>query len=169
MVRKGQGGPTVVVLDPSGDAKHDELPATWRALAEQVEVVWWRLPAAERDTRSAGLLDGIDRTYLVGAGSAALLTLSLAVSHRAQVRCVVLVDPPWPVADLPYVRRIVSHRSLPIEQVDTASGDLPIGHPDVVSAVVRALAAADPADRARRGLPRLTSQPDLPGPRVSGT
>jgi pimeloyl-ACP methyl ester carboxylesterase len=90
-------------------------------------------------------------------GSAALLTLSLAVSHRAQVRCVVLVDPPWPVGDLPYVRRIVSNPSLPIEQVDTAS-DLPIGHPDVVSAVLRALAAADPGDRVRRTLSGLVQR-----------
>lgn len=145
MVRKGPaGGPAVVVLDPSSEARHDELPATWRPVSERVEVVWWRLPAAERGAPAADLLEGLHRAYLVGAGSAALLTLSLAVSHRAQVRSVVLVEPPWPVADLPYVRRIISHPELPIQQVDTGV-ELPIGHPDVVDAVLRALAAADPA------------------------
>lgn len=145
MVRKGpSGGPAVVVLDPSAEARHDELPATWRPLSEQVEVVWWRLPAARRETPAGDVLEGLHRAYLVGAGSAALLTLSLAVSHRAQVRSVVLVDPPWPVADLPYVRRIVSNPELPIQQVDTGT-DLPVGHPDVVATVLRALAAADPA------------------------
>ena len=47
VVRKGPtDGPIVVVVDPQGDAKHDELPATWRGLAEDVGVVWWRLPVS---------------------------------------------------------------------------------------------------------------------------
>ena len=57
VVRKGPAGhPAVVVIDPLGDAKHGELPATWRSLAEDVEVVWWRLPTMVREGRDVGSL-----------------------------------------------------------------------------------------------------------------
>jgi pimeloyl-ACP methyl ester carboxylesterase len=148
VVRKGPAGqPAVVVLDPRGDAKHGELPATWRSLAEDVEVVWWRLPTMVREGRDVGSLiadlavDG--RLYLVGAGDAALLTLSLAGQYRAGVVSVVLVDPPWP-DDVEAGQRLVDDPSLQVAQVWTDPEDmLPIGHPDVVRAVLLALLSAD--------------------------
>lgn len=148
VVRSGpRGGLTVVVLDPLGEAKHDAVPATWRSVADEVDIVWWRLPATARPTAPGadgptGLLDGVGTAHLVGAGSAALLTLAIAVAHRDEVASVVLVDPPWPVGDLPHVRRIVDDTDLPIQQVDTADA-LPLGHPDVVRAVLRAVAPLD--------------------------
>ncbi|HYS39841.1 MAG TPA: hypothetical protein VEO01_29855 [Pseudonocardiaceae bacterium] len=159
MVVKGpEHGPLVVMLDPAGDAKHDELPATWRPLTEDIGVVWWRLPSARRtgptgDQLVDNLPGGHDRVHLVAVHDTALLALSLAVSHRDLVRSVVLVDPPWPEHDLDAVDRIVHDPGLVVRQVwtDTAEGRLPIGHPDVVAAVVRALVSADaeqPADMA---------------------
>ena len=148
VVRNGPSdGLTVVVLDPLGEAKHDAVPATWRSVADEVGVVWWRLPATERPAepgadQPTGLLDGVGTAHLVGANGAALLTLALAVGHRDQVASVVLVDPPWPVSDLPYVRRIVGDPDLPLQQVVTADA-LPLGHPDVVRAVLRAVAPLD--------------------------
>ncbi|HEY3754211.1 MAG TPA: hypothetical protein VGL80_33885 [Pseudonocardiaceae bacterium] len=148
VVRKGPAGqPAVVVLDPQGDAKHGELPATWRSLAEDVEVVWWRLPTMVREGRDVGSLIADlavdERLYLVGAGDAALLTLSLARQYRAGVASVVLVDPPWP-DDVEAGQRIVDDPSLEVAQVWTDPDDtLPIGHPDVVRAVLLALLSAD--------------------------
>ncbi|HEX4723920.1 MAG TPA: hypothetical protein VH333_15495 [Pseudonocardiaceae bacterium] len=151
MVVKGPDhGPVVVVLDPSGDAKHDELPATWRPIAEDIGVVWWRLPSARRASQKGGRLladlpGGHDRVHLVGVHDAALLTLSLAVDHRDLVRSAVLVDPPWPEHDSSAVGRIVNDPGLVVREVRTdAAGDrLPIGHPDVVAAVVRELVSVD--------------------------
>jgi hypothetical protein len=151
MVVKGPDhGPVVVVLDPSGDAKHDELPATWRPLTEDVGVVWWRLPSALRAGSTGDrLLDYLpghhDRVYLVGVHDAALLTLSLAVGHRDLVRLVVLVDPLWPEHDLSAIGRIGHDPEPAVRQVRTdGTGDrLPVGHPDVVAEVVQALVSAD--------------------------
>jgi hypothetical protein len=170
MVVKGpEHGPLVVVLDPSGDAKHDELPATWRPLTEDIGVVWWRLPSARRaGTTGDRLLDdlpgGHDRVHLVGVHDHALVALSLAVGHRDLVRSVVLVDPPWPEHDLSVVGGIVNGSGLAVWQVRTdAAGDrLPVGHPDVVAAVVRALVSVDiepPEDTVSRpGVGPLTQE-----------
>jgi pimeloyl-ACP methyl ester carboxylesterase len=160
VVRKGPTGqPAVVVLDPLGDAKHGELPATWRPLAEDVEVIWWRLPTMVREGRDvASLVASLARDrrlHLVGAGDAARLALSLAEGHRAAVASVVLVDPPWPVGDRAVVRDITDDPTLAAFQVATGPEEaLPIGHPDVVRAVLQALLSADlwPADPTRGGV-----------------
>jgi pimeloyl-ACP methyl ester carboxylesterase len=148
-VRKGPATqPAVVVLDPLGDAKHGELPATWRSLAEDVEVIWWRLPTMVRDGRDVGSLiadlAADRRLHLVGAGDAALLTLSLAKQYRGSVGSVVLVDPPWPDGDLGPVLRVLDGAGPEVYQVVTGPDDaLPIGHPDVLRAVLQALLSAD--------------------------
>ncbi|HEX9335865.1 MAG TPA: hypothetical protein VF892_08255 [Pseudonocardiaceae bacterium] len=153
MVAKGlEHGSLVVVLDPSGDAKHDGLPATWRPLTEDIGVAWWRLPSARRagpadDRVLDDLPGGHDHVHLVGVHDAASLSLSLADGHRGLVRSVVLVDPPWPEHDPGAVGRLVNDPGLVVRQVRTdAAGDrLPVGHPDVVDAVVRALVSVDVA------------------------
>jgi len=150
LVAKGPDhGPLVVVLDPSGEAKHDELPATWRPLTEDIGVAWWRLPSARRAGRTGDrLLEGLpehNRVHLVGVHNAALLALSLAIHHRDRVRSVVLVDPPWPEHDLSTVGRIVNDPDLIVRQIrtDQAGDSLPVGHPDVLAAVVRELVSAE--------------------------
>jgi pimeloyl-ACP methyl ester carboxylesterase len=166
MIVKGPGhGPLVVVLDPSGEGKHDELPATWRPLTEDVCVVWWRLPSARRTGRMgdqllADLPGEPALVHLVGVNGAALLALSLAVRHNDVVRSVVLVDPPWPEHDMSAIGRIVNDPQLVVQQVRT-DGDgpaLPIGHPEVVRAVVRALVSAD-VEPAETRVPRPGVEP----------
>ncbi|TCO45367.1 hypothetical protein EV192_121131 [Actinocrispum wychmicini] len=151
MVRKGPShGPAVVVLDPQGDAKHDELPATWRGLTDDVGVVWWRLPAATRmgqlgDNLPTELAIGRDPIHLVGGGDAALLTLSLAARRPDVVRSVVLVDPPWKPDDVPPQDDIAPAGTVQYVMTSKSGhigGRLPMGHPDVVAAVVRAVATA---------------------------
>ncbi|MBV9314494.1 MAG: hypothetical protein JO100_12345 [Pseudonocardia sp.] len=149
----------VVVLDPSGEAKHGGLPATWRPLTENVGVVWCRLPAARRvglagDRLLPNLANGRQQIHLVGVGSAGLLAVALAMSHRDLVRSLIVVDPPWSAHDLAEVWRFIDDDKLLIYQIETTTqavsgidGDthatLPIGHPDVVQAIVQVLVAAD--------------------------
>ena len=144
MVRKGpMTGPVVVVVDPQGDAKHDELPATWRGLAEDVGVVWWRLPAG--DVPPAELTDDPGHpVHLVGARESALLVLSLATRRPESVRSVVLVDPPWE-PDMPALATVVPVTVQHVVTSGSAQAEdwLPLGHPDVVVAVLEALMSAD--------------------------
>ena len=141
-----------MVLDPSGEASHGGLPATWRPLTDDVGVVWCRLPAVHRqglagDNLLPQLAGDRQRIHLVGIGSSALLAVALAMSHRDLVRSLIVVDPPWRGADLAEVRRFGDEGSLVIHQIettnDTASATLPIGHPEVVRAIVRVLVGAD--------------------------
>lgn len=168
VVHKGPTGhTTVVVLDPRGDAKHGELPATWRPLAEDVDVVWLRLPTMLRDGRDPrSVVDDLDREgrtlHLVGCGEAALLALSLAKRHESAARSLVLVDPPWPSTDVSTARAAVGDIALDVSQVETGPGAaLPIGHPDVVRAVLQALVSGDlwPDGSPRDG----DTAPRLPG------
>jgi len=39
-------GPALVVVDPSGAAKHDDVPATWHDLAASHQIAWCRVPAS---------------------------------------------------------------------------------------------------------------------------
>ena len=140
---------TVVVLDPSGEASHGGLPATWRPLTEDVGVVWCRLPAVRRQDLAGGqllpqLAGGQQRIHVVGIGSSALLAVALAMTHRDLVRSLIVVDPPWPAEDLAEVRRFGDESTLMIQQIETAdqSTTLPIGHPDVVRAIVQVLITA---------------------------
>jgi pimeloyl-ACP methyl ester carboxylesterase len=152
VVRKGPAhGPTVVVLDPQGDAKHEGLPATWRPLADDVAVVWWRLPAAVRagltgDVLPVELADGRAPLHLVGAGDAAPLAVSLAAQRPESVRSVVLVDPPWAPDDDSPVEDVID--SVAVHRVVTdGTGSpvdlLPLGHPEVLAAVLTALVSSD--------------------------
>ncbi|HEX3647874.1 MAG TPA: hypothetical protein VHV49_05565 [Pseudonocardiaceae bacterium] len=144
VVRRGPStGPTVVVLDPHGDARHAELPATWRPLAEDVRVVWWRLPAATRqgstiEALAEQLTAAQEPVHLVGAGDAALHAVLLAARCRALVRSLVLVDPPWPAGS-----PLGDLGSVMVQHLVTGERGAPLGHPDVVAAVLEALVSAD--------------------------
>jgi pimeloyl-ACP methyl ester carboxylesterase len=163
----------VVVLDPSGEGIHGGLPATWRPLTEDVGVVWCRLPAIRRQ-RLAGshllteIAGGRQRIHLVGVGTSCLLATGLAMANRDLVRSLILVDPPWPGDDLRELVRFVDEDTLVIQQIETttkaapgigAEPDerLPIGHPEVVAAIVRILVSAD------AGLPDAPSRPGQNG------
>jgi hypothetical protein len=135
--------PTVVVIDPAGAASHGEIPATWRELTDHLRVVWLRTPAAPD---WASVLDKVltrhegDRATidLVTSGPLAGQVVKLAERHRSLIRAVLLADPE--------VTRAVEGldvRTVAISHDDRLQAPLPLGHPDVVVAVVRELLALD--------------------------
>jgi hypothetical protein len=135
------GTSTILVIDPAGEAPHDEIPATWRPLADTLRVVWLRVPAApswkstvdkvltmHRDDTST-LLD------VVTSGPLAADVADLVQAHSDLVRCLLLVDPEADV-DLPSARVIVRSHDAPDDRIEAP---LPLGHPDVVAGVLKAL------------------------------
>lgn len=148
--------PAVVVLDPAGAGNHGELPATWRPIAEHMQVMWVRLPAADGPWREVDELLGefTDRglpVHLVTSGPVVEAALAAATAHRGVLRSVLLVDPEVDPeahdddlvkADV-QVRVVARSHDGPTDRVDPP---LPLGHPEVVVAVVRALLALDTED-----------------------
>src|SRR5882757_6944650 len=41
-------GPALVVVDPTGAARHNDLPATWHAVRDHFQIAWCRVPASTR-------------------------------------------------------------------------------------------------------------------------
>ncbi|RZS36531.1 hypothetical protein EV193_107212 [Herbihabitans rhizosphaerae] len=168
MVRAGQGPGTLVVLDPAGAAKHDELPATWRELTADHTVVWIRLPAggslSEVDDELVTLARDGGTVDLVTSGPEAEAALRFATQHAEAVRSVLLVDPAaedtrferteadiadalWEKRMRPALKelteagvavRVIAHSHADSE--DRVPAPLPLGHPEVVTAVRHALA-----------------------------
>lgn len=135
------GAATVLVIDPAGEALHDEIPATWRALADRMRIVWLRVPAAPswKSTvdRVLSMHRDDTRTVLdvVTSGPIAADVLDLVRGHEDLVRSVLLVDPECDV-DPSAARVIVRSHDAPDDRI---AAPLPLGHPDVVSGVVKAL------------------------------
>jgi hypothetical protein len=150
-------GPALVVVDPSGAAKHDELPATWHGLAEEYKIVWCRVPASDRLPEDVEdvletLAQEQTRVDLVAAGTTCDAAISLAAQFAAAVRSVLLVDPTElpgdpaatsELADAGVRTRVVarSHAGA----TDRVPPPLPLGHPEVVAGVRAALVDADQA------------------------
>lgn len=161
-------GPAVVVLDPGGEARHSELPATWRPLARHVHVVWCRLPAevggeATPEDVLTALTQRSARVHLVASGVAAQEALRLALEHAAAVRTVIAVDPApprhidpqswvhtpieWWDRGTALERERLSElkvlvRCFVSRETDTAvrvDRPIPLGHPDVVGRLVETL------------------------------
>ncbi|MCX2950047.1 hypothetical protein [Lentzea sp. NEAU-D7] len=130
------GAPTVLVIDPAGEAVHDEIPATWRPLTEHLRIVWLRAPAAPtwKSTVDTVLTRHRDdaRSVLdvLTSGPLAADVIDLVSAHRDLVRSVLLVDPEVPV-DVPFAQVIPHTNTTPVP--------LPLGHPDVVQGVLAAL------------------------------
>ncbi|MET9224834.1 hypothetical protein [Lentzea sp. NPDC003310] len=130
------GATTVLVIDPAGEAIHDEIPATWRPLTEHVRIVWLRVPAAPgwKSTVDALLARHQDdtRTVLdvVTSGPVAADVIDVVAAHPDLVRSVLLVDPEVPVEAT--FAQVIHHTN------DTPA-PLPLGHPDVVGGVLAAL------------------------------
>lgn len=164
------GAPRLVVLDPAGAAKHEGLPATWRPLAEDHEILWYRIPVEGAWRETAETLASPERSDLVTSGPLAADALRLAAEHPASVRSVLLVDPAAEgllspgdaaVADEAWLVRhdaeIAALRDSGVEvQVLAHSSDdphdqvpspLPLGHDWVVDALREALAELESAGR----------------------
>jgi len=131
--------PAVVVLDPAGVGRHGDLPATWRPLAEHLQVLWCRLPAADGPWREVSdvLAEFEGRgvpVHVLTSGPAAASALYLADRYRGLVRSVLLVDPedgPDRTTGQSADVRVIVRRPLPL------------GHPEVVVEVVRVLLELD--------------------------
>jgi hypothetical protein len=159
--------PVLLVLDPSGAAPRGELPATWRDLTGQLRVVWCRLPAVSEPWPDLlSVLDNAGRAGpvdVLAAGPAATAALDLARAHPQRVRSLLLVDPasgsaPVPSAAEPmsfalwqdrseHARAELATAGVRVQVVARSTGDdrdrvpppLPLGHPDVVAQVTKAL------------------------------
>jgi len=141
-------GPALVVIDPSGAAKHEDLPATWHELAASHQVAWCRVPASHDAVEDLeDVLETLSelqtRVDIVAGGEACVGAVALAAQFDDAVRSVLLVDPPDGMTAAPNVRVVA--RSTGGDR-DRVAAPLPLGHPDAVSGVVAALATADQAD-----------------------
>ncbi|TNC27003.1 hypothetical protein [Amycolatopsis alkalitolerans] len=159
------GGPIVLVLDPAGEAKHAGLPATWRAHLDSWRVVWCRTPVeGGLGTANEILADAAAKSvHVLTSGPIADEVLRLAEAHPTAVRSVLLVDPGatgfveagdgadaderWE-ADSEQRRVALARSGVDVRVIAHSSGGerdripapLPLGHPDVVSAVRNSVA-----------------------------
>lgn len=99
------GGPAVVVLDPTGAAKHEELPPPWQEVSVRRRVLWFRLPVdgalGDAGAAVAELGTHHDPVDIVTSGPTAEVALELAAARPGAVRAVLLVDPAAPGAYRP--------------------------------------------------------------------
>lgn len=145
-------GPALVVVDPTGAAKHAELPATWHRLAETHQIAWCRLPASRRSLEDIeDVLESlVDRRpphlAVVASGDACAAAVTLAGQFDDLVSQVLLVDPGPDTPDSDRARVVARSTA---DDRDRVAAPLPLGHPDVVAGVVAALAEA--GERAANG------------------
>ncbi|MCE7007027.1 hypothetical protein LWC34_29975 [Kibdelosporangium philippinense] len=145
-------GPALVVVDPVDAAKHAEVPATWRPLAERFQIAWCRVPAGGGSLRDVEdvletLAQDQTRADMVASGMVCKGAIALAALFDATVRSVLLVDPgPVDPGDrlgaAAEVRTRVVARSVGGDR-DRVEPPIPLGHPDVVDGVITALEEAD--------------------------
>ncbi|MBA0125894.1 hypothetical protein H0B56_10110 [Haloechinothrix sp. YIM 98757] len=89
--------PAVLVLDPAGAAKHEDIPASWHELLGTRHVVWCRMPAGDA-LFSAGeaLAELADRHVtvdVVTSGPDAVTAMDFVRARADVVRALLLVDP----------------------------------------------------------------------------
>ncbi len=137
-------GPALVVIDPTGAAKHEDLPATWHRLAAGHQIAWCRMPASRDSVEDVEdvletLAERRTRVDVVAGGEACAVAVALAGQFDDVVGSVLLVDPP---ADTPMsaVTRVVARS--PGGAGDRVEPPMPLGHPDVVAGIAAALADA---------------------------
>jgi pimeloyl-ACP methyl ester carboxylesterase len=136
-------GPALVVIDPTGAAKHAELPGTWHRLAETHQIAWCRLPASRKSLEDIeDVLESLAErrppvVAMVASGDACPAAVALAGQFDDLVKHVLLVDPTpdTPESGLTTVVARSTH-----DDLDRVAAPLPIGHPDVVAGVVAVLA-----------------------------
>jgi hypothetical protein len=139
-------GPALVVVDPTGAAKHEELPATWHQLAEHFQVAWCRTPASNRRLEDVeDVLETLTErnapVSLVASGEVCPAAVAIAHEFADIVNAVLLVDPAEDdtatlAEDDIDVRVIARSHPGPTDRVEAP---MPLGHPEVVEGVVAAL------------------------------
>ncbi|AUS80370.1 hypothetical protein C1701_20775 [Actinoalloteichus sp. AHMU CJ021] len=130
--------PTVMVLDPAGEAVHGELPATWRSLSARYRVEWVRWPALPNPAHLAASLLGEAPVVLLTTRDLVDTAEWLATRPRSGVDAVYLLAGPA----LPEPPEVPDHfGSVPVRELDPAGTrnerrrPLPLGHPIVVAAM----------------------------------
>ncbi len=141
-------GPALVVVDPAGSARHDDLPPTWDQLTEHFQVAWCRVPASKRSLEDVEdvletLAERRSTANLVASGEACGAAVAIALQFHEIVSAVLLVDPPEGtdtsmLGDAGVEVRVVarSHHG----PTDRIEAPMPIGHPEVVEGIAKALA-----------------------------
>lgn len=148
------GSPVVLVLDPAGQAEHDDVPPTWQGIAARRHVGWCRVPVDGALTAAEDLLadpDGLGSPFdIVTGGAAVFEALDIASRHAGTIRSVLLVDPTSLGSGPTMTRKRELERSGVVVTVvaRSAGGDrvglpLPLGHPDAAAHVRRAVADLD--------------------------
>ncbi|WP_410675974.1 hypothetical protein [Amycolatopsis sp. cmx-4-68] len=159
-------GPKILVLDPAGAARHDELPATWRPLAGRRGIVWCRVPVGGALTEADDLMGdqgpSDPEIAVVASGPFAAEALQLVERHPGAATHLLLVDPAsdafLPSGDAAKANEawLAEHDDVVAKlreagtdvRIAASSTDgpedrvpppLPLGHPDVVAAVRSAL------------------------------
>ncbi|MCA1656039.1 MAG: hypothetical protein LC635_06345 [Pseudonocardiaceae bacterium] len=143
-------GPALVVIDPAGAARHEELPATWESLIEHFQVAWCRIPASKRSLEDVEdvletLAERRSPANLVASGQACEAAIAIALQFGDIVSSVLLVDPTdtddaakLAEADVE-VHVIARSHGGPTDRV---APPLPLGHPEVVEGLARTLAGS---------------------------
>ncbi|SDD76725.1 hypothetical protein [Actinokineospora iranica] len=149
----------LVVLDPAGTAAHGSLPATWRALAASVPVVWSDPAESPGDAVARAAGESTGRIAVLAAGTAAEPALRVAAEWPDRVERVLLVDPgadggtapgkPTQAAGEAWMAGHADARAALLDSGvdvvllacstggarDRIPPPLPLGHPDVLAAV----------------------------------
>lgn len=139
-------GPALVVVDPSGAAKHQELPPTWSELAQHFQVAWCRVPASEHSLDEVEdvletLAERQSLAHIVASGEACPAAITIAEQFADMIGAVLLVDPVTEVGTLTGIDVHVVARSHP-GPTDRVEAPMPLGHPEVVDGIVSALAGS---------------------------
>jgi hypothetical protein len=142
-----EDGPALVVIDPTGAARHEELPPTWDRLGDHFQVAWCRLPASKQSLEDVEdvletLAERNAPTHLVASGEACTAAIAIAPQFSDIVNAVLLVDPPdgEEIPELDGIEVHVIARSHDGAS-DRVEAPLPLGHPEVVDGLVSTLAA----------------------------
>lgn len=140
-------GPALVVLDPAGSAKHEELPPAWDKLAGHFQIAWCRLPASDHSLEEVEdvfetLSERRAPVTVVASGEASQTAVGIAEQFADLVVSVLLVDPPDVdtgalTGTEVEVRVAVRSHHGPTDRVEAP---MPLGHPEVVESIATALA-----------------------------
>lgn len=171
----------ILVLDPAGAAKHDDVPASWHPMSLEHLLLWCRIPAdtslAEADRALSELARQNAVVDVLTSGPAAGAAMDLAERNASSVRSVLLVDPAAPhdhfggpeaaaaderwadaardrmaeLQDAGIDVRIVAHSCGGGR--DRVPPPLPLGHPDLVELVRTAITELDAETETNWGVP----------------
>lgn len=167
------GAPAIIVFDPAGAAKHDDIPASWHPLRRERRVIWCRMPAknalGEADNTMAELAAHDVTVDAVTSGPVAEVAMMFTRRWASAVRSLLLVDPAAPdqrfatdeaeLADALWEKRSQRRMHELVEAgvavrvvAHSAGGDrdrvpppLPLGHPDLVEVIRGAIEELDAA------------------------